>query len=64
MALDLTTGPAAETYPSGHIQFDGKGDNAYPGVVVLQVQNGEPKVVYPVEVRKVNPIFPNPYYKP
>lgn len=64
MALDLTSGPAAETYPSGHIKFDGKGDNAYPGVVVLQVQKGEPKVVYPVEVRKVNPIFPNPYYKP
>lgn len=63
MALDLKTGPAVETYPSDEIKFNALGDNEFPGVVVLQVQNGEPKVVYPESGREVEPIFPNPYYK-
>ena len=64
MALDLTSGPAVESYPSDHIKFDALGDNEYPGVIVLQVQNGKPLVVYPKEVAEAKPIFPNPHYKP
>lgn len=45
VTLDLKSGPAAEVYPSEGIKFDGKGDNVYPGVVVLQVQNGVPQTV-------------------
>ncbi|HEX2981457.1 MAG TPA: ABC transporter substrate-binding protein, partial [Anaerolineaceae bacterium] len=62
LALDLTSGPAVETYPGDHIQFDPLGDNQYPGVVILQVQNGEPKVVYPAAEAETKPIFPNPHY--
>jgi len=63
MALDLKTGPAVETYPSQEIKFNAVGDNLFPGVVVLQVQKGEPKVVYPEAEREVAPIFPNPNWK-
>jgi branched-chain amino acid transport system substrate-binding protein len=63
IALDLKTGPAAETYPSEGIKFDGKGDNMYPGVVVMQVQNGEPVTVYPESEKVAEPVFPNPNFK-
>ncbi len=63
MALDLTSGPAVETYPGDHIKFNALGDNEFPGVVVLQVQNGEPKVVYPAADAEAQPIWPNPYYQ-
>jgi len=60
LALDLTEGPAIETYPASHIKFDGKGDNPDAKAIVLQVQNGEPKVVYPFEDAQVEAVFPNP----
>jgi len=60
LALDLTSGPAVESYPSDHIQFDGKGDNKYSKAVILQVQNGEPKVVWPFEDAEAEFIFPLP----
>ena len=63
LALDLKTGPAAETYPSPEIKFNALGDNQFPGVVVLQVQNGEPVVVYPPAEAEAKPIFPNPHFK-
>jgi branched-chain amino acid transport system substrate-binding protein len=64
MALDLKPGsPAVDTYPSEGIKFDGKGDNIYPGVVVLQVQNGVPVTVYPETEKVAEPIFPNPNFK-
>ncbi len=64
MALDLKSGPAVETYPSPEIKFNALGDNAFPGVVILQVQKGEPKVVYPEAEAEAKPIWPNPHYKP
>jgi len=64
LALDLTSGPAVETYPGDHIKFNALGDNQFPGVVVLQVQNGEPKVVYPAAEAETAPVYPNPYYQP
>ncbi len=63
MALDLTSGPAIETYPGDHIKFNPLGDNEFPGVVVLQVQNGEPKVVYPAAEAEAEPWWPNPHFK-
>jgi len=60
LALDITSGPAAETYPSGHIKFGPDGDNIYAMAVVLQVQNGEPVLVYPFEYAQAEPIFPIP----
>ncbi len=62
LALDLTSGPAVETYPGNQIKFDATGQNLFPGVVVLQVQNGQPVVVYPAEDAEAKPVFPNPYY--
>ena len=63
LALDLKTGPAAETYPGTEIKFDATGQNLFPGVVVLQVQKGQPVVVYPADQAEAKPVFPNPYYK-
>jgi branched-chain amino acid transport system substrate-binding protein len=63
MALDLTSGPAVESYPGDHIKFTPLGDNEFPGVIVLQVQNSEPITVYPEAAKKADPIFPNPHYK-
>lgn len=63
LALDLTSGPAVETYPGDHIKFNAVGDNEFPGVVVLQVQNGEPKVVYPAAEAEAEPWWPNPHFQ-
>ncbi|MCX6029413.1 MAG: ABC transporter substrate-binding protein [Chloroflexi bacterium] len=63
LALDLKSGPAAETYPSPEIKFNAIGDNEFPGVVVLQVQKGEPKVVYPATEAEAKPVWPNPHFK-
>jgi branched-chain amino acid transport system substrate-binding protein len=60
MSLDLRSGPAAETYPSGRIRLAPNGDNIYAQAVVLQVQNGKPVLVYPFE-KATNPVkFPRP----
>lgn len=60
LKLDLTSGPAVETYPTDHITFTETGDNPYARAVVLQVINGEPKVVYPFEYAEAEPVFPRP----
>ena len=64
LALDLKSGPAIETYPGSQIKFDPLGDNEFPGTVVLQVQQGEPKVVYPETEAEAKPIWPNPHIQP
>lgn len=56
--LDITTGPAAETYPTQHISFTETGDNPHARAVVMQVINGQPKVVWPFAGAEVEPIFP------
>lgn len=58
--LDLTSGVAVEVYPSNHIKFDEKRDNPYARATVIQVINGEPKVVWPFEDAEAAPIFPRP----
>jgi branched-chain amino acid transport system substrate-binding protein len=58
LALDLTSGPAIETYPAEHIKFDNAGDNPDARAIVLQVQNGVPKVVWPLSDAEAPAIFP------
>jgi branched-chain amino acid transport system substrate-binding protein len=60
LRLDISSGPAADTYPSGHIRFDVKGDNMYAQAVVLQVIEGQPWLVYPFETAQREPVFPRP----
>jgi branched-chain amino acid transport system substrate-binding protein len=60
LALDLTSGPAVETYPGDHITFNEQGDNPYAKAVVLQVIDGEPKAVWPFEDADVDAVFPRP----
>jgi len=60
LKLDLTSGPAVDTYPTNHISFDGKGDNPHARATILQVINGESKVVWPFEEAEVKFVFPRP----
>ena len=58
LELDLTSGPAVETFPVNHIAFDGKGDNPFARAIIMQVINGEPKVVWPFDEAEAEFIFP------
>jgi branched-chain amino acid transport system substrate-binding protein len=58
--LDLTSGVAVDVYPGDRIQFDEKRDNPYVRATVLQVLNGEPKVVWPFEDAEAEAVFPRP----
>ncbi len=62
LSLDLTdeNSIAAQLYPTGRIKFAPNGDNLYAGTAVLQVINGEPKVVWPDPEPGVEPVFPRP----
>ena len=60
LALDLTSGPAVETYPGDRITFNEQGDNPYAKAVILQVIDGEPKAVWPFEDAQVDAVFPRP----
>ncbi|MGB9833471.1 MAG: ABC transporter substrate-binding protein [bacterium] len=60
LKLDLTSGPAVDTYPTNHIAFTPTGDNPYARAVVMQVQNGEPKVVWPFDSAEAEPVYPRP----
>jgi len=60
LQLDLTSGPAVDTYPTDHIEFTETGDNPHARATVLQVIDGEPKVVWPFEEAEVEPVFPRP----
>ncbi|HBY57161.1 MAG TPA: hypothetical protein DEG96_04795 [Candidatus Atribacteria bacterium] len=58
LALDLTSGPAVETFPVNRVTFDGKGDNPYARATIIQVINGESKVVWPFEDAETECVFP------
>ncbi len=58
--LDLTSGPAVETYPGDRITFTGTGDNPYAVATIMQVINGEPKVVWPFAAAEAEFVFPRP----
>ncbi len=60
MALDLTSGPAVETTSTDHIDFDGTGQNIYARATVLQVFDGELKVIWPFDEAEAEAAFPRP----
>ena len=45
-AMDTTDGPA-RFFPGGRLKFEDNGRRAGAGLLIVQWQNGEPKVVYP-----------------
>lgn len=58
--LDLTSGPAAETTSVTHIDFDGTGQNIHARATILQVFDGEMKVIWPFDEAEVEAAFPRP----
>jgi branched-chain amino acid transport system substrate-binding protein len=58
LELDLTSGPAVDTFPGDRIAFTDNGDNPDAIAVIYQVQNGEIKVVWPFEHAEAEAIFP------
>lgn len=60
LQLDLTSGPAVDTFPVNHISFNATGDNIYAEAIVMQVIDGEPRVVWPFEDAEVEFVFPRP----
>jgi len=63
LQLDLTSGPGVECYPTNHIKFTETGDNLFARATILQVINGEPKVVWPFNEAEVPAVFPRPDVK-
>jgi len=60
LSLDLTSGPAVDTYPTNQINFTETGDNPYARATILQVIKGEPKVVWPFDEAEVEALYPRP----
>jgi len=60
LQLDLTSGPAVDTYPGDRVTFTETGDNPYAVATILQVIGGEPKVVWPFEAAEAEAVFPRP----
>jgi branched-chain amino acid transport system substrate-binding protein len=60
LKLDLSSGPAVDTFPTDRIAFAPNGDNPHARAVVMQVLNGETKVVWPFAGAQVQPVFPRP----
>jgi branched-chain amino acid transport system substrate-binding protein len=60
LQLDLTSGPAVETYPTDHVTFTETGDNPHARATVMQVIDGESKVVWPFEEAEAEAVFPRP----
>jgi branched-chain amino acid transport system substrate-binding protein len=47
--IDMKTGPAT-LFPGGRIKFDEKGRRVDSDIVVVQWQDGEPRLIYPAAV--------------
>ena len=60
LKLDITSGPAVETFPTDRIAFNATGDNIHASAIVMQVINGESRVVWPFAENLVQPVFPRP----
>jgi branched-chain amino acid transport system substrate-binding protein len=58
--LDLTSGPAVETVSTNHIDFDGTGQNIHARATILQVLDGELKVIWPFDEAEAEAAFPRP----
>ncbi|MGO9309892.1 MAG: ABC transporter substrate-binding protein [Spirochaetia bacterium] len=60
LKLDITSGPAVDTFPTNHIAFAENGENPYARAVVMQVINGQAKVVWPFDGAQSETVFPRP----
>jgi branched-chain amino acid transport system substrate-binding protein len=60
LSLEITSGPAADLYPTGRIEFNEVGDNAYAGAVIYQVIEGDAYLVWPLVGAQRDAIFPRP----
>jgi branched-chain amino acid transport system substrate-binding protein len=60
LKLEITSGPAVETFPSASIRFNSTGDNPDAKAVVMQVLDGQTKVVWPFDTAQVQAVFPRP----
>lgn len=60
LKLDITSGPAVDTFPSNQIKFTETGDNVAAKAVVMQVQKGQTKVVWPFDGAQAEAVFPRP----
>ena len=60
LKLEIKSGPAVDTFPSNSIRFNGTGDNPDAKAVVMQVLNGQTKVVWPFDTAQVQAEFPRP----
>lgn len=60
LALDITSGPAVETFTTDHIVFNATGDNTDASAISMQVMDGESRVVWPFAPNLVEPVFPRP----
>lgn len=49
--------------PVLHLKFDQKGRNSEAGVLVGQILNGKREIVYPVQFRTADPVFPMPRWE-
>jgi branched-chain amino acid transport system substrate-binding protein len=57
-AMNLTTGPAAQSFP-GPIKFDDKGRRVDVPMIFAQWQKGIPITVYPTELALATPFWPS-----
>jgi branched-chain amino acid transport system substrate-binding protein len=60
LKLEIKSGPAVDTFPSASIRFNGTGDNPDAKAVVMQVLDGQTKVVWPFEGAQAQAVFPRP----
>jgi branched-chain amino acid transport system substrate-binding protein len=55
-SMDTTTGPA-QYFPGGRLKFEENGRRAGAGLLIVQWQDGEPKVVYPPASAMAKPVW-------
>jgi branched-chain amino acid transport system substrate-binding protein len=60
LKLEIKSGPAVDTFPSASIRFNSTGDNPDAKAVVMQVLDGQTKVVWPFETAQTQAVFPRP----
>jgi branched-chain amino acid transport system substrate-binding protein len=60
LKLEIKSGPAVDTFPSNLIRFNETGDNPDAKAVVMQVLDGQTKVVWPFEGAQAQAVFPRP----
>ena len=56
--MDLTSGPAASSIPTGRIRFDENGRLVAPVITAFEWLNGKPLTVFPEKVAEAKPVWP------